>query len=164
VVYLTLAGKPKSGWVAQQYVRVTTATSGRGRTKVASGDHCDFEGESGAEACVTLSDATLDCSKDYSGKYYDSCEVAVEYEINTDYDGDDYLDVEVECDVEINYSGRNLYMPGSESDSQSENHSLYAYGSESNTLTFDFSFGLLKQATKVAIESAGCEVSSVNLW
>lgn len=163
VGYLARQSEVKHGWISARYVRATSNRNARVSSTGVSGDHCDSEAESGAEVCVTVSNAALDCDEHYSGRYYESCEVSVDYEVSTDYEGDDSLDVDVQCDVEISYSGPKLYVQGSDSDSQSDNHTLYADGSESNSMSFDFAFGFLQQATKVDIESATCEVTNINL-
>ena len=75
-----------------------------------------------------------------------------------------YLDVEVECKVEIRYTGPAIYSWRSDSSSQDESHSLYAHGSESDSFTFDFSFSSYNEVTQVKVDSANCEIESVNLW
>ena len=157
IVYLSPPGSQntKVGWISLSYLRVTSG---------AGDDDCETEYKTNAEVCVEVSDASIDCRKDYSGEYYRSCEVIVEYEVTTNYSGGAYLDADIECQVDIRDSGRGTYSWRSDSSTQDENHSLYAHGSDSESLTFDFSFSSFDEVTQVKIDSVTCEVDSVNLW
>ena len=157
VMYLSPPGSrnTKVGWITLSYLRITSG---------AGGDDCETEYKTNAEVCVEVSDARLDCRKDYSGEYYRSCEVTVEYEVTTDYSGGSYLDADIECQVDIRYSGRGTYSWRSDSSTQDANHSLYTHGSDSESLTFDFSFSSFNEVTQVKLDSVTCEVDDVNLW
>lgn len=133
------------------------------RSRGVSGDDCETEYKTGAEVCVEVNNADLDCDESYMGNYYDDCEVTVYYELNTDYKGGSYLDVEVRCEAEIEYTGRNTYGWSSESEYRDESHSLYAHGSDSNTITLNFSFSAFEEVTNVKIDSVHCEIESVDL-
>lgn len=127
VVYLDRQNSTgKHGWVSVAYLRLARPGASVGSGGV-GGDHCDSEYKSGSEVCVSVSDASIDCSESYDGSHYDSCEVTLDYDVTTDYAGHAYLDVDINCEVEISYSGPKMYMAGSDSDSQDENHSLYVY-------------------------------------
>lgn len=148
----------KTGWIATRSLRVVSGGGASG------GDDCETEYKSGAEVCVSVTDADLDCSKDFSGVYYRSCEVTVEYDVRTNYGGGSYLDVVVECEVEITYTGREMLASRSDSESNNESHSLYSHGSQSGSMSFDFSFSSFNEVTRVRIASAECRIDSVNLW
>jgi len=126
-----------------------------------SGGDCEWEYESGAQVCVTVTDVSLDCRESYDGDNYRSCEVVVDYEVSTDYRGDDYLSVEVECTVDIRYKRRDFYSWRSDSDYDTEDHSLYYFGSDSGDMSFDFSFRSYEEVYSVKIDSAECEINSV---
>ncbi len=126
-----------------------------------SGDDCEWEYESEAEVCVTVTNVSLDCDKSYDGSYYSSCEVVVDYEVLTDYEGDGYLEVEVECTVDIQYKRRDYYSWSSDSDNDDENHSLYSNNSDSGDMSFDFSFSSYEEVTSVKIDSVECEIDDV---
>jgi len=110
------------------------------RSRGVSGDDCETEYETGAEVCVEVTDVDLDCDESYMGN------------------------VEVKCEAEIEYTGRNTYGWSSESECRHESHSLYAHGSDSNTITLDFSFSAFEEVTNVKIDSVHCEIESVDLW
>jgi len=129
-----------------------------------SGDNCETEYKTNAEVCVRITRANLDCNKSYSGNYYTDCDVTLSYDVETDYRGGSYLDVEVECRVEIEYKGRQTYITQSDSSSEDESHTLYAYGSDSETMYFNFSFSSYNEITSVKISSAECEIESVDLY
>ena len=143
------------GWISLSYLRIMSG---------AAGDDCKTEYKTNAEVCVEVSDTSLDCRKDYSGEYYRSCEVTVEYDVTTDYSGGSYLDADIECQADIRYSGLGTYSWRSDSSTQDENHSLYAHGSDSESLTFDFSFSSFNEVTQIKIDSVTCEVDSVTMW
>ncbi len=85
VVYIhAQTAKGQHGWIHVQYLRLVDNQRG-GRVASVSGDHCESEFDTGAEVCVRLSDADIDCSKNFAGEYYKSCAVSVEYEVETDY-------------------------------------------------------------------------------
>jgi len=113
---------------------------------------------------VSVEDASIDCDKRYREEYYRSCEVEIEYELSTDYEGGSTLNVEVECEVEISYTGSNTYSRRSDSDSDSQDHSLWSGGWESDTMELDFSFSSYLEVARVGIEDVRCEISSVSLW
>lgn len=161
VMYIDPPGttKARSGWVSIAYV---SRPRGK-RTRNVSGDDCDSESETGAEVCVRATNASLDCQKSFAGEYYSGCEATLEYEVETDYDGDSYLDVGVECKVEITYSGRNTFVTQDDSDSQDDSHDLYAGDSDSGSMSFDFSFSSFQEVTRARIESATCEIDDVYL-
>ena len=160
VMYLPSPGTKdvKTGWVGLRYIRITS--KGHSTRDVV----CETEYKTGAEVCVTVTDTELHCQKDYIGEYYRGCEVKVEYELRNNYSGGAYLDVAVECKVEIRYTGPAIYSWRSDSSSQDESHSLYAHGSESDSFPFDFSFSSYNEVTQVKVDSANCEIESVNLW
>jgi hypothetical protein len=129
-----------------------------------SGDDCETEYKTNAEVCVEITGGDLDCNESYGDKYYSDCDVTLNYEIQTNYEGGSYLDVDVECRVGIEYNGRQIYTTQTDSGHQDESHILYAYGSESETMSFNFSFGTYEEITNVKINSAECEIESVDLY
>lgn len=149
--------KAKTGWVPSKYVK---QTGGGGR----SSGNCETEFKTNAEVCVESVRASLDCDKNFEGDSYTSCDVQVRYDIETTYSGGSYLDVDLSCRVEIEYTGPGMYRWSSDYSSQSDSFSLFAYGSESGSMSFDFSFGAFEKVTRVKVGSAHCEIESVNLW
>lgn len=129
-----------------------------------SGDNCDSEYKTNANVCVEITGGNIDCNESYGNNYYRDCDVTLAYEIRTDYSGGAYLDADVECRVEIEYKGRETYATQFDSSSQDESHSLYANGSDSETLRFNFSFSSYKEITSAKISSANCGVDSVTLY
>lgn len=136
----------------------------RRKAQGVSGDDCESEYKTNAEVCVEITGGDLDCSEDYSGSYYRDCDVTLSYELKTDYTGGAYLDVEVECTVEIEYKGRNTYSTQSDSSYDDESHSLYAQGSESETMYFSFSFSSYQEIIGAQLSFAECEIESVDLY
>lgn len=136
----------------------------RRKAQGVSGDDCESEYKTNAEVCVEITGGGLDCSEDYSGNHYRDCDLTLSYEVQTDYSGGAYLDVEVECTVEIEYKGRNTYSTQSDSSYDDESYSLYAQGSESDTMYFNFSFSSYQEITSAKISSAECEIESVDLY
>lgn len=136
----------------------------RRRAQGVSGEDCETEYKTGAEVCVSVTDASLDCTEDFSRNTYQGCDVELSYEVSTNYSGGSYLDADIECEVEIEYTGRNMILRQTDSDSDSDSHSLYANGDESGSMTFDFSFGYPTEVTQARVESASCDVTDVNLW
>ena len=154
------------GWVNNAYLKVvaTENSSNSSSSYTVSGDDCEYEYDSNSEVCVSARDADLDCKESLSGSYYRTCEIEVEYDIATNYEGDDYLDVDVECEVEIKYKEKESYLWSNDSDSESENHSLYYSGSESGDMDFDFTFSSFKEVINVKIGSVECEIKGVYKW
>lgn len=136
----------------------------RRRIQGVSGDDCETEYKTGSEVCVEITQVNLDCDERYAGDYYQDCDVTLDYEVQTDYKGGSYIEVEVECTVEIEYQGRETYATQSDSSYEDESHSLYAHGSESGTMSFNFSFSSFEEITNVKIGSAECEIESVDIY
>ena len=134
------------------------------RASLASGNSCETESRSGAEICLSVSNVDFDCSKSSFGNFYDSCEATISYDLETNYRGRGYIDVEVECRVEIEYNGRGFYSSRSDSQTKDESSSLYANGSDSETLRFDFSFSSFEEVNRAKIISHRCEIDDVNLY
>ena len=124
-----------------------------------SGDDCETDYDTDAKFCVTLDDASLDCDKNYEG-YFSSCEVEVDYTVETDLENDNkYLDVEVECEAEISYERKDGF--GSyDSEDDDESHTLYSSGSETGEIELDFDFSYYEQVYSVRIDDAECEIDS----
>jgi len=136
----------------------------RRRLQGVSGDDCEKEFKTGAEVCVEITGVDIDCNESYTGNYYRDCDVTLDYEVKTDYKGGSYIEVEIECTVEIEYKGRQTYTTHSDTSYEDESHSLYAHGSESGTMDFNFSFSSFKEITNVKISSAESEIESVNMY
>lgn len=136
----------------------------RRRLQGVSGDDCETEYKTGAEVCVEITGVDIDCNESYTGDYYRDCDVTLNYEVQTDYKGGSYIEVEVECTVEIEYKGRQTYTTQSDTSYEDESHSLYAHGSESGTMNFNFSFSSFKEITNVKISSAECEIENVSMY
>lgn len=133
------------------------------RLQGVSGDDCETEFKTNARVCVRITRVNLDCNKSSFGEYYQDCDVVLRYDIETDYPGGAYLDVEVECRVEIEYKGRGTYSTHSDSQSKDESHTLYAHSSDSETMRFNFSFSSYQEIIRAKINSARCEIESVDL-
>jgi hypothetical protein len=144
--------------------KVMIAEMQRRKALGVSGDDCENEYKTNAEVCVEIMSSSIDCNESYSGNYYDDCDISLSYEVNTDYSGGAYLDVEVECNVEIEYKGKQTYSTQNDYNSQDESYSLYAQGSESETLYFNFSFGSYQEINSVKISNAECEIDSVDMY
>ena len=117
-----------------------------------------------AKVCVSITGSDLTCNESYYGNFYQDCDVDLNYEVSTDYKGGSYIDAEINCTVEIEYEDRESYRTQSDSNSEDETHSLYAHGSDSNTMSFNFSFSSYEEIIKVKISSAECDIENVNLW
>ncbi|WP_157826488.1 MULTISPECIES: hypothetical protein [Halomonadaceae] len=132
------------------------------RAKGASGQTCETEYDTGAEVCLSVEMANLDCDESYDDSYYDDCEVNVDYSLETDYRGSSEIDVEVYCEAEIDYQSRSG-LRRSESDGYHESHSLGSYESDSGYVNLDFSFSSYEEVYKVNLDDAWCEMQSVEL-
>jgi hypothetical protein len=135
----------------------------RRRTQGVSGQNCDEEDETGARVCVSVTNAELDCHKNFDESAFTGCDATVSYAVSTDYRGNSSLDVSVECSVDISYSGRNTYSTKTDSESDESSHTLDAYDSETGDADISFSFSSFDEVTKARITSAECRISSVDL-
>ncbi|WP_289007815.1 hypothetical protein, partial [uncultured Idiomarina sp.] len=126
--------------------------------------HCEIEYKTGAEVCVAVLDGELDCDENYSGNYYNSCEVNLTYKVETNYSGNAYIDASVKCEVEIEYEGKNNYYTDDDSETESRSHSLYANESSRRTFEFDFDFSSYEEINSVKISGAGCKIKDVYMY
>lgn len=129
-----------------------------------SGDDCENEYKTNAEVCIRVTSGDINCHESLYGGYYDYCDVSLSYDVETDYKGGSYLDTSIRCDVEIEYKGRDDFMRRSDSDNQEESYDLYTNDSTSNTMDFNFSFSSFNEIISAKINSAQCEIESVDLW
>lgn len=135
----------------------------RRRLEVASGESCETEDSTGANVCVTVTNATLDCHKTLDETAYRDCDVDVSYALQTDYRGNATLDTHVECTAELKYSGRDTVFPKTNSESETNTHDLDAYDHRSESVEISFTFSSLEEITKAKITSVECRIESVNL-
>jgi len=157
VMYLKGASTVQTykGWVHIAYLQMTSGGTGQ--------QTCETEYKSGAKVCLSVGKPDLDCDENFDRTYYDSCEVTLNYDLQTDYRGQAYIDADVSCKVEVSYEPDQLYIK-SDSDRSSNSHSLYANGSDSGYADFSFQFSSFDEVRKVEIDSAECRIDSVNLW
>ena len=148
----------KTGWVKFNNLKITSV----GKPSV-SGESCETEYQSGAEVCIEVTGSDLDCDKNYSGEYFDDCEVEIDYEIRTDYRGESSIQAEIECEAEISYKRKESFS-SSESEDESESHTLYSHGSDYGSMEIDFSFSSFQKVYNIEIDSVKCEVVSTTLW
>ncbi|WP_146022451.1 hypothetical protein [Pseudomonas sp. FW305-70] len=125
---------------------------------------CETEYKTNAKVCISISQASLDCNQSYSGDYYRDCDATLSYDLTTNYSGGAFLDVEVECTLDIEYKGRQTFSTQTDSESSDESHNLYANGSDSNSMDFNFSFTSYQEVISVKASSARCEINNVNLY
>jgi hypothetical protein len=149
---------PKYGWVSIIHLEIMSV----GGISSSSGT-CETEYQSGAEVCLEISDAELKCNESYTGDYYRDCEVEIDYELTTDYRGQSSISVDIECEAEISFKARQSYN-SSESDDESESHTLDANDSDYGSVDIEFSFSSYKEVYKVELESVECEIEDMNLW
>jgi hypothetical protein len=135
----------------------------RRRMEAVSGDSCETEDSTGANVCVTVTNATLDCHKSFDETQYRDCDVNVFYSLQTDYIGNSSLDAEVDCSVELSYTGRNTLIPKTDSESDTNSHTLDAYDRLSESVEINFSFSSFYEVTRAKISSVECRMESVNL-
>ncbi|WP_432472088.1 SH3 domain-containing protein [Amphritea sp. HPY] len=155
------ADDAKFGWVSTAYLELLNGRGKIGPGYSVSGDSCSFEYDSGAQVCVTATDIDIDCRESFDRTYYRGCDVEVDYEVSTDYEGEDHLSADVECEVDIKYKERDGYLWKYDSDDESENHSLYSYGSESGDMDLEFTFSSFREVIQVKVDGVECEISSV---
>lgn len=132
------------------------------RANGASGQSCETEYDTGAEVCLSVNYANLDCDESYDDSYYDDCQVNMDYSLETDYRGSSEIDVEVYCEAEIAYQAKSG-MKRSGSDGFYESHSLGSYDSEHGYVNLNFSFSSYEEVNKVNLDDAWCEMQSVEL-
>ncbi|MFV2058291.1 MAG: SH3 domain-containing protein, partial [Thiohalomonadales bacterium] len=78
------------GWVSANYLQVISGNKMSSGGSTVSGDDCEYEYDTNAEVCVSATDASLNCCESYDKSYYRSCEVDVDYDVSTNYEGNDY--------------------------------------------------------------------------
>jgi len=125
----------------------------RRRLEAPSGDSCETEDSTGANVCVTVTNSTLDCHKSFDGTQYRDCDVNVSYTLQTDYRGNSSLNAEVDCTVELWYTGRNTVIPKTDSESDTNSHTLDAYDRLSESAEIHFSFSSFYEVTRAKINS-----------
>lgn len=140
----------KQGWVSVKYLKI----------KKRDNEDCDTDFNTNAEACVVVKSTDIDCSKSYEGNYYSECNVEVDYEVNTTYKGNDYIDIDVTCEVNIDYKKADGYS-SSESEDEKYSHSLIADDYERKTMDFDFDFSYYEKPISVQLDSVECKISDV---
>jgi hypothetical protein len=134
------------------------------RSALQAGNSCEVEHKTGADVCLKISNITFDCDKSSYKNSYDSCEATISFDLETNYKGRGYLDVEVECRLEIEYSGKGFYSSRNDSARKDESYSLYANGTDSDRLRFDFSFSSFEEVNRAKISSHRCEIDDINLY
>lgn len=132
------------------------------RSRGASGQTCQTEYETGARVCLSVLGADLDCDENFSGGFYDNCEVEIDYALETDYRGSSSINTDVECEAEISYESM-LYMNRLEDEKFSESHMLSSYGTVWDNADLDFSFFSSEEVYRVELDDAWCEIQNIYL-
>lgn len=142
--------------------RVQAALEAR-RAQIAAGQHCDTEYRSGAEVCLSITNREFDCQKAIFGDYYQSCEVQISYQLQTNYRGNSSVEAYFECSADISYSGKNIFG-GSDSSSERKRISLFANDTSRGTVNLNFSFAIFAEATRAQVVSTSCRIRDLNLY
>ncbi|UCF87363.1 MAG: hypothetical protein JSV71_01250 [Nitrospiraceae bacterium] len=128
-----------------------------------SRDDCEKEYKSNARVCVTVTDASLDCRESYNKSFIQNCDVEVYYEVSTDYNEDNHLDVGIKCSAKINYKKGDSNSWNSYSDHVYKNYKLlFSNNNVSDNMSVHFYFGSNKEVTNAKIDSVECKINSVN--
>jgi hypothetical protein len=135
----------------------------RRQARGARGNHCDSEYSSGANVCVTVKNAELDCSESYDRTSYSSCRVEVSLYVETDYRGRGYIDGRVKCEVSLSTAGSSGYE-STQTNDERWNFSLYANDSSTRSLDIDFSFSSYDKIRKVRISDLTCRVRDLYVY
>jgi hypothetical protein len=149
---------------AEARQRAIVAAVAARRSSFASGNTCETEPKSGAEVCLSITNVDIDCSKSYTGTYYRSCDATVSYNLETDFKGRGYIDVDVECYVEIAYNRKNYVSSSNDSTTKDVSTSLYANGSDSESMDFYFSFSSYAEVNRVRVSSHRCKIDEISLY
>jgi hypothetical protein len=147
---------------SQQAAAISRAIQRR-RVEAPSGDSCETEDSTGANVCVTATNSSLDCHKSFDGTAYRDCDVDVSYTLQTDYRGNSSLNANVDCTVELWYTGRNTVIPKTDSESDTNSHTLDAHDRLSESAEINFSFSSFYEVTRAKISSVECRIESVDL-
>jgi hypothetical protein len=134
------------------------------RARAISGQHCDTEYQTGAEVCIGVRDTSIDCHEAIFGRYYDQCEVEIDYYAETNYQGGAYLEADIECEATLSTSGRNTFLSTTDTDSDSKSIDLYANDSETGSIDLSFSLSSFAEITRARVESASCRVRDITLY
>jgi hypothetical protein len=140
--------KYKSGWISTKFVRVVSG----------GGSETKYTTEYGAEFSLSVSSSDLDCSEGYNGGY-DSCEVEINFDFSSNYNGFNDPTVNVTCDVELSTSDKS----GSSS-SESESDSTSVSGREgSGSMEVDVSVSSYSEPIlSVELDDVSCSIDSVH--
>ena len=124
------------------------------------GDDCRTEYDTESRFCISATDASLDCQESYGRSHYQSCEVEIEYEIRTDFEGEDSFSISIECEAEVGYRSDGSHW-SSDSEDESESHMFYSSYAISGEVDVDFSFSSYQEITQVRLDSVECEITNV---
>jgi hypothetical protein len=131
------------------------------RQRAARGD-CETESQSGAEVCLSIINRYFDCDKSFEGTSYTGCSLSISYEVSTDYRGQSSIDVDVECEAAIDTKKRQGFS-GFETAQDDESYTLYANGSDSETVRLSFDFSSFEEVYGASVSTASCEIDDVSL-
>ncbi len=126
------------------------------RARTAAGGGCQTEPDTNSQVCLKISDTDFDCDENYDGSHYDSCELEVEYDVTTDYQGSGSISASIECDVEIQYNKRGGYGSSRKSDDDSASMTLYSDGYTSGSFDFDFRFSASDEVISAKVKDVDC--------
>ena len=150
----------KTGWVSEEYLLLLDmddASEATGPT----GDSCKNKTGGYEKACVSLTQVLYDCDDRYSGRRNSRCSVDMDYTVETDYVGTDYLNVDIGCTARLKYKvpGNDKWLYDSRNDASS--HSFSFARMEKGEMSLDFLLGENQRPTRIRLESAVCEVQLV---
>jgi len=143
---------------AQLQARLERAALER-RSRSLASRNCRTEPDTDSEVCVRIIDAEIDCSENYEGTHFDSCEVEIDYVVETDYSGNGSINVDLYCEIEVEYESETTYS-GSDDEDFRVNVTIYAndFHSGSEDLDFDFYF---EEPKSVELSEAKCRIDDL---
>ena len=152
----------KSGWVGSKYLSALEKQSktSHGSTSI-SGDDCGYDYDSDSKACVTVGYTDFSCSESMFEPKYESCTLELSYDVESNYAGDDYINVDISCNAEFEYKEKDSYMWSSDYASETRDHTLWAYGSDSERIYLEVYFSSFNPVVQAKVSSLACTVENV---
>lgn len=166
ILSLSQGQKGVIGWVSEKYIEKDGNQSNQEPSSISAVayDQCESEYKTGAEVCIKVSNATLDCSESLFDDYYDNCAVDVTYILDTDYKGGVSISTDVTCEAEISYESKDSFVSSNLYENTRETHDVYAYANDRHYVNMSFSFGTFDEVLRVKLNSFDCRIDNVELY
>jgi len=131
--------------------------------QLANDESCDTDEKTKTRVCVKRTTGQIHCEKNVSGKFYNNCNVTIEYQIATAAVIKGSIDTDIECYAKIKYTKMDSNVVVSNPETSRKPHTLQGTNRMSGNMDIKFNLNASDQVQKADIDSAQCTMKGLSI-